>query len=513
MKLSKVLIYLIILVALATYVYFVEIRHKEKLEAQKAEAEKIVKLDKDKVTQIELKSKKGGVIGLKKTEGTWVIITPVAVKADPSAVKALLNAVSEAQCEKVLKEKDVRWDEYDLDKPAFTVSVNTKDDSYALFFGASNPAKTSFYLRTKGGSRLLLVADTLKNALDKSTFDLRDKTVFALAPDDIDRVLIAKEGTETELKKEAGDKWVMLRPERMRVKAEDVKRDLIGLTNLQAREIIDEPKKDGDPYGLDSPKERIELAGTKRSQTLLVGKAKGDKEKQTGSHPDLFARIKGMDMVYLIDGRTLGSMKTDPKELRDKCLLDFKPDRIDKLEVALDGKKWSAVRSSKDAKWTLEEPEKRKDMDAWAITGLLWGLKNLEWKDVTKPAPSDLPAVNLDAPRLVVSLWRKDDKEPMVLKAGWKDKPAEKVETGAKDESGSEPKSGSKPAGAEDKAEAEAAAAGKTGKQAKEPSKLPGQVSVMVQPHDEKNALFTIEGTYIERIREDLQRLTEEEKK
>ncbi len=511
MKLSKVLIYLIIFVALAAYVYFVEIRHKEKLEAQKAEAEKIVKLDKDKVTHIELKSKAGRVIGLKKAEGTWVLTRPVAVKADPSAIRSLLNTISDAQYEKVLKEKDVKWDEYGLDKPAFTVSVNTRDDSYHLFFGASNPAETSYYLRAKGDPRLLLVADTLKNALDKSTYDVRDKTVFALAPDDIDRVLIGKDGTETELKKEAQDKWVMLKPERMRVKAADVRRDLIDLTNLQAKEIIDEPKKDGDPYGLESPAERIELAGKKRSQTLLIGKAKGDRKKQARSNPDLYAKMNGMEMVYLIDGRTLANVKTDPKDLQDKYLLHFKPDRIDKLEVTLDGKTWLAVRS-KDTKWTLEKPEKKKDMDAWSITGLLWGLKNLEWKDLTKPAPSDLAAVNLDAPRLVVSLWRKDDKEPMVLKAGWKDRPAEKTEASAKDDSGSASKADSKPAAAKGKTAPAADAAKKPVSADPNPDKLPEQVSVMVRPHDEKNAVFTIEGTYIGRLRDDLKRLTEENK-
>jgi len=512
MKFGKVLIYLVILIALAAYVYFVEIRHKQKLEAQKAEAEKIVKIDKDKVTQIDLKSKDRGTIGLKKTEATWVLTRPVAVKADPAAIRSLLNTISNAQFEKVLKEKDVKWDDYGLDKPVLTVSVSTKDDTYDLFFGTSNPAKTSYYLRAKGDPRLLLVADTLKNALYKTTYDLRDKTVFAVAPDDIDRVLIRKGGTETELKKETPDKWVMVKPDQMRVKATEVGRDLVNLTNLEAKDIIDEPKKAGDPYGLDNPTEMIELAGKKRGQTLLIGKAKEGSDKKTASNPDRYAKMKGMEMVYLIDGRTLANVKTDPKDLQDKYLLHFKPDGIGKLEVDLDGTKWVAVRS-KDAKWTLEKPEKKKNIDAWPVTGLLWGLKNLEWTNVTEPAPSDLAAVNLDSPRLVISLWKKDDKEPMLFKAGWKDSPVEKAEGGSPEDPKNAPKSGTAPTGPEAKTAAKADTKKETESAAPEPAKLPEQISVMVKSHDEKDALFTVDSTFIERIREDLKRLAEEKKK
>ena len=88
------------------------------------------------------------------------------------------------------------------------------------------------------------------------------------------------------------------------------------------------------------------------------------------------------------------SLKTDLEELRDRSLLTFNPADIDKLEITLDGKTWLAARD-KDNKWGLEQPEKREKMDAWAVTSILWDLKDLEWKSVTKPAPTDLASVRL----------------------------------------------------------------------------------------------------------------------
>jgi hypothetical protein len=504
MKLGKVLIYLGVLIALAAYVYFVEIKYKQQQEEQRAEAEKILKVDKDKITQVSLKSKKHGTIVVKKANGTWIIAEPVKVKADQNTVRSLLKTISGAQFEKVLKKKDVKWDDYGLDKPEFTVSVTTRDDTVSMFFGLPNPAKTSYYLRARGDSRLLFVADTLKNALDKSVFDLRDKVVFGLAPEDIDTMVITKSGTETELKRATPDTWMMTKPEKIRVKTAEIDRELINLTNLEAKDIIDEPKKDGDPYGLDKPMEKIRLAGKKRDQTLLIGKTKTDKDKPATPNSDRYARLQGQNTVYLIGSQIVANVKTDPEALQDKSLLHFKPEDIEKIQLDLDGKKWKVSRSE-DKQWSLEEPEKKK-VQPWPITGILWDLKTVQWTRVTKPAPTDLATVQLDKPRLVASLWKKGEKEPMVLKAGWKDKQPKKKE--ADSESAKTP-AGSGP----EKRTEEAKSAPKTaGKSEKDPNPmvepgLPETVNVVVQPDEEKDAVFTVASTFIERIRKELKDL------
>ncbi len=46
---------------------------------------------------------------------------------------------------------------------------------------------------------------------------------------------------------------MMLKPERIRAKAPVMALNLRTLTNLAAKKIIDEPVKEGDPYGLDKP--------------------------------------------------------------------------------------------------------------------------------------------------------------------------------------------------------------------------------------------------------------------
>lgn len=504
MKLSKLVIYLSILAALAAYVYFVEIRHKQEQQVIEEKAAKIVHLEKDKIVEIELLSRDKEKIELKKPSDTWVLTSPVKTKADESAVASLLHSITDAKPEKVVSEKDVKWEDYELDKPEFAVALGTKDQTAEVRFGSANPAKTSYYVRVDKQPKLLLVADTLKNSLNKSAFDLRDKTVVGLVPDQVDRIAISAEGKEVELQREPKDQWTMEKPERIRAKASIIALNLRTLTNLTAKSIIDDPAKDGDPYGLNSPQETILMAGKERKQTLLIGVPQ-KKEAAPGAEPDRYARIKGQDTVYVLDGRALKSLKTNPDELRDRSLLTFNPADIEKLEISLDGKTWLAAKD-KDNKWSLEQPEKKEKLDAWPVTGILWDIKDLEWKSMTKPAPADLASVHLDKPRLTVTLFKKGDSEPLLLKAGWQATAEKEGQKEAAKKDGQTP-------GPEQQSSAEKKVEppikGTTAEVTPDKAAAPEGVSVLVQPQEEQGAIFAIDGSFVSRLRTGLERLTE----
>ena len=229
-------------------------------------------------------------------------------------------------------------------------------------------------------------------------------------------MVVSRKGKQMELKREAADKWLMTAPERFRVKNSIVTSDLRTITNLKAKEIIESPSKEGDEYGLQNPEESIVLSGPKRELTLLIGKAQEKKSSPTAP-ADKYAGIKVMRRVYLLDGCSLDSIKTDPEELRDRSLLTFNPPDIEKIQIELNGKQWIATKD-KDNKWNLEKPEKKEKLNNWAISGILWDIKDLQWKSMSTRKPGDTTPVELGQARLVVSLFKKDDKEPMLLKAG-----------------------------------------------------------------------------------------------
>ncbi len=484
MKSSKVAIYLLILAVLAAYVYVVEIRQKERLDAAKQKAEKLVHLDKQLITSLVLESEKKGEIELKKPAGAWVMSAPVKTKADEHAVEGLLTTISGAAREKLILEKDVKWSDYGLAKPSFTVTVGTKKGAVRIFFGNQNPSKSSYYVRVDKSPELLLVADTLKNALNKSVLDLRDKTVISRAPADIDRLVINREGKETEFKREAENKWVMVKPEQIRVKAQIVNQNLRVLTNLRAGDIIDSPEKDGDPYGLKKPTQTILLAGSKPDQALVLGNA-AKKDGESASSNDVYARVKGRDAVYVIDKRALARVQTDPKQIQDRSLLQLSPADVSKFEIEIDGKKWEASRE-KGGKWRVSKPEKRENIENWPVTRLLWGLKDLQWKSIEKGA-GNLSQYHLDKPNLVVSLYKEGENARILLKAGWSET------------AGSEKKT--------DKARDDVQPSAKKEPKQADARVTPEKVYAVVEPHEEKDAVFELDPGFVQRLRSGLKDL------
>jgi hypothetical protein len=505
MKLRTVLIYLCILVGLGAWLYFYEVQHTKKQQEVERAATKIVHLQPDNVVAVTLDSGDRGKIVIQKPADSWVLTSPVRTGADQPSVKSLIYAATEAASEKVILEKDVKWEDYGLDKPDFSVTLATPDKKTEIFFGAHNPAKTSYYVRVDDSPKLLLVADTLKNSLNKTLLYLRDKSVVTIAPDDIARLLITRKGVTTELQRTGGDSWTMIHPERLKAKASVVTADLRTISNLSAKDIIDEPKGDSAAYGLGNPEETILLSGKEREQLLLIGKpldAKGPAQAE----PDRYAGIKGNETVYVLDGKTLKSIRTGVEELRDRSVVDFNPSDIRKMSIELDGKEWVALKE-KENKWTLEKPEKKQSVDQWAVSGILWDLKDLEWKSASKSHSDELSVEELKEPQLVVSLFPKGDQAPIVLKVVWKDEPASDNEKGPATEAAApapeRPTPGAKEQSGPSKEQQEA-----TG-ESKDQNKFPATVRATVEPQEEKGTVFSIDGDFIGRLRQDLKKLLE----
>lgn len=500
MKFGKILIYLAILVALALYVYLVEIKQKGEQKAQEEKASQLLDLKKENVTSITLKSKERGLVEATKIGDDWLLTAPLKTKADKHAIDTLIHSILTGKREKLLKDKVSDWTEYGLADPGFVIELGAKDQKSSVGFGELNPAKTSYYVRVGEKPELYLVADTLKNSLDKTLFDLRDKTVVAVAAPDVDQIAYTVKGQEIQMKREGTDKWALVKPEKMRVKSSLVNSDLRSLTNLTAQDIIDQPQKEGDPYGLDNPELSVLLSGEKRQLTLLVGKPVEKKDKAQTLTPDRYARVKGSDTVYVIAGLPIKNLHMDPEKLRDRSLMTFDPANVEKLEVGLDDKKWVAVRG-KDNKWDLEEPQKKKGMETWLANRILWDLKDLEWKSRKERAGKDLAAYQLVSPALVAKVWLKGEKEPLVLNAGWKKKATETAP-------GATP-SAKAPEAEKGKAEKHILSDGDAAPGSQKASRISGEVHAIAQPHHEEGFVYVLDGNPVERLITDLEELTD----
>ncbi len=505
MSWRKTVVYLIILCALGSWLYFYEIKHKGQKKAEEEKASRLICIDNESVDDVKIRKDDGTVIHFKKIEGKWMLMEPVKTAADRSAVQGVVSTITSLKPERILKEKDVNWEEYGLQKPSFEATVGAKDVQNQIFLGDKNPSKSSYYMKKDDDPRLFLVADTVKNALNKSVFDLRDKDVLAISPADVDRVAIRTNDNEVEIKREAPEKWVLTKPASMKLKANLMNRDLNTLANLRAKDIIDSPNLSDEKFGLAAPKIAITLSGPKLEQVLYVGSPVKSEAAQHPFDSDVYASVKGKDAVYVVDLKSLKALvQSDLNVLRDKSLMSFTPNDVEKFEMELDGKKWVAVRTENN-QWSLEEPKGITSLDSWNITSILWELRDLEWKSMSK---SDAVPAEIAQPKLVASLALKGQKEPVVLKVGWTSQPSQseaQLDTPTED-SARKPETTAAPT--DSKTIPSSVTRDQGAKEASE-EKMPDTVSAMVTPSDEQDTLYQVSGTFVTRVRKDLERMLE----
>lgn len=193
----------------------------------------------------------------------------------------------------------------------------------------------------------------------------------------------------------------------------------MNLAELKAKEIIDSPQTgNDDSFGFDKSSNRIVLKGKDFSKTLILGAIKEKSHKPGSSGNSIYLRVSGQTSVYVVKDKFLQANKMDADSLTDKSITGFEPIDVEKIEIEFMNRKW-LLSKSEDNKWKMEAPEKIGKLDDWMVSGLLWALKDLNFKSEITPVPENLSDYNLQDPQLKISLHQKKSESPTIIRMGW----------------------------------------------------------------------------------------------
>ena len=486
MKLSRLIIYFMVLAGIAAYIIFVEHGYKQDKKEQETQASKFIGEVKDKIVRIGLSGSQIGEIELTQSDSEWGIVKPIESRADEYAVNSVLKTLQEAAPEKTISEKDVKWSDYGFDQPTLTIRFTTEPGrNHTMVFGAQNPSKTSYYMRLDENPKLYLVADTLKNALEKNVFDLRDKAVFSIAPSEIDKVIIQKKGVSNEFLREGASQWRMTSPENFRVRNVVISTLLRKLSSLKALEIVDNAKDNLESYDLKDPSDSISVIGKDLKKTLFIGSEIKTQEEST-LKKGIYVKADDSDAVFVIDDSTITDFDLADDNLRDKSIVGFNIPDIQSIEIQLLKQKWLFTKTS-EKKWNLDEPEKISPIKDWNVTGILWKLRDLNYVSVISPVPSDLATLGLDEPQVTIKLNSQNQPDSRIIRIGWSE---------------------SDKAGAQDQQEPNAKAANNNSNKATIDGveiEIPTLINARVEPQDDPASVFKIDGSFVKNLIEDLQ--------
>ncbi len=205
-------------------------------------------------------------------------------------------------------------------------------------------------------------------------------SVFNLRGSEISALSLELGDTPVELEKEKNH-WFLRKPVAMRADADAVESMLAELEFLIAQRVIEEKDLDIKQYGLAGASKKIRLKTSSGEKILFLG-------RQTPIGKTLYAQLQGSPVVYVIADQIEKSLNKTPEDLRNRVVLEFTLDEINKLSLTnpagvfeLEQQKadgGSAVNGMSNWKWAA--PRKDKQVDQEALSSALWELRSLKFK-------------------------------------------------------------------------------------------------------------------------------------
>lgn len=222
--------------------------------------------------------------------------------------------------------------------------------------------------------------------------------VFELESDEIEHLRVrASNGQTTVLQKREGA-WVLLEPAGARVAEMEVTGVAGALESLELERIVEEDASDVSAFGLDEPAIDVgfQLAGESTMRHLQLGDT-------TATGGDLYARVADEPRVFLIAGYLESTFDRDTFDLRDKSILEFDRDEIDRLELTRNS--GDVVAAKVEDRWTLETPWEAR-ADSSTVESLVTRLQTLQMKSIVAEGDDDidLESYGLAAPSTSVTL-------------------------------------------------------------------------------------------------------------
>jgi hypothetical protein len=389
----------VVLGGLLAYIYYVTWKQPEGgASASDTKVEKVFPaLQSDKIDEIHVHSESGDSTVLKKDKEGWKITEPVAAAAQESEASGIANALAQLEVARVIDENPASLVEYGLGAPRVEIQFKAEGDKELkkLFVGQKTPTGANLFAKKNDQKRVFTIPSFQDQTFNRSTFDLRDKTVVKLDRDKVDHVEINADNKTLELAKAGGD-WKLVKP--LQAPADlGAAEGLIGkVQSAQMKSIVAENVAPADlkKYGLDKPAATVTLSlGSAKASLLLGGKS---------ADGSVYAKDASSPMVITVDPALVADLKKGADDYRKRDLFAFRAYDTTHLELARGGQtiafdKIKGAKPEDEDKWRRAGASADADKEKMSV--LLAKLESLRAMSFADPAAK----TGLDMPILTVT--------------------------------------------------------------------------------------------------------------
>ena len=349
---TSTLILVLVLAGLGGYIYFVDNKRPEGGADAAAAKSKVFTVDADKIDEVRL-TYNGESSLLRKTDGSWKMIEPVAAEADATEAGAIATALAQLELNRPLDDNPKDLAAFGLATPAMQVSFKAGGTTGELAIGDKTPTMGDMYAMKVNEKKVFLISSFQESNFNKKPFDLRDKKILKFERDKADSLVLAR-GTETLELARAGTEWNVVKPVAGRSDYSGVEGLLTKLSSSNMSKLVEDNAADPAKYGLDKPSLTVTIGTGSARTVLLVGKTEKD---------DMYAKDGSRPTVFTLDTGLRDDLKKGFADYRKKEFFEFRSYSVDRLHIvgaAPSGPKVYDFEKVKAAKPT--------DSDVWKVT-------------------------------------------------------------------------------------------------------------------------------------------------
>jgi cbb3-type cytochrome oxidase subunit 3 len=391
------------------YYYLVDVPAEKKQQQEKERAEKILPFALDQVEEFRL-IKKDQTLHLKRTSpDAWELLAPVPAKADTKNTDSFLAQLQATRYSRIVEDSAKDLGVYGLQDPSLIIRLQLKDQSErTLLVGDDHPMTQNLYVKLKGQNKVLLATVTRPD-LDKSLFDLRDKSLLNFKVEEIASIKFSNKGKTFALKNN-NDQWEFAPLIEARGDTADIKSFLRKVQKFRVKKFIDENPESLTQYGLDAPLAQLTLETSSQTpMTLSVGAKSGDE--------GFYGKVEGTNNVVLFGRQLVETLSKNPVDFISKTLLEFEEKNVSKIELRTKGEEIVVARNKQDAsQWTIKKPVET-EADSATLSSLLFDLRSARVAEFVKTSLKNPELFGLDDPQQVLTVSLGKDK-PWTLKLG-----------------------------------------------------------------------------------------------
>ncbi len=396
MKTRTTILLLIVVLALAAYIKYYESQQLNTAEAIQ-HRQNVVNFDRPKITGIVIQNG-DDKIELKWEDKRWRIEAPFKDQADAGVVYNLLTSLEEWQkwnttsAEEINKNKE-RLDESGLSKAKLRLKLLGTDAPPEILFGNDAALEGKIFVRLADKNDVFLTDQSVRNIISKKPEEFRDKKLIGLTTAQIGRVILKTPMGEMEFKKD-GEFWEIVKPLRARGDNQKIADLLAQLTTARIEQFVADDRGDLQPYGLAEPRGSITIfiAEDKSSPSSVTGADQGQL-LQIGGNPEsakeqVYVRSASRHAVYTLPKKIEEILATKPTDLRDRHLLRFENDILDRITI--EGGQDKTVLARKEENWTIVNKNNQPAYTS-EVKRMLDLLKNEQVTKFVDDVASDLP--------------------------------------------------------------------------------------------------------------------------